>query len=186
MLPPETMQTTFLAPASRLESAVATDSAPAPSAITRARSAIRRTAAATSSSGSANAASSSCDACSQTRGISSRLPEPSTNDGVYSTAVGVPAASVAATGAPVSGSAAKNFTSGRSALTALAIPVSRPPPPYGHDDRVEAVELLEQLEADRAVPRHHAVVVDRMDEQPADALVAAGRRAPATTPRTAP
>src|SRR4051812_21257962 len=61
MFPPETMQTTFFAPASRPESAVATDSAPAPSAITRVRSAMSRTAAATSSSGSAYAPSSSCE-----------------------------------------------------------------------------------------------------------------------------
>src|SRR5262249_12092742 len=81
MLPPETMQTPLRAPATRDDSAVATDSAPAPSAITRVRSAIVRTAAATSSSGRANAPSRSCEACSQTSGISSRLPEPSTNEG---------------------------------------------------------------------------------------------------------
>ena len=40
-------------------------------------------------------------------GSAPRLPEPSTNDGVYSTAVGSPAANVAAdSGAPVSGSTA--------------------------------------------------------------------------------
>ena len=44
-------------------------------------------------------------------------------------ATGAPAASVAATGAPVSGSATTICTSGRSALTALAIPVINPPPP---------------------------------------------------------
>ena len=49
MFPPETMQTS-LRPGTRPESAAASASAPAPSAITRARSARRRTAAAVSSS----------------------------------------------------------------------------------------------------------------------------------------
>ena len=74
-------------------------------AITRVRSASRRTAAATSSTGRAKPPSSSSRACSHTCGMRARLPEPSTNDGVYSTSCGEPSASVAATGAPVAGSA---------------------------------------------------------------------------------
>src|SRR5215211_5576618 len=128
MLPPDTMQTTFPSPASPA-TAAATASAPAPSATTRARSARSRIAAAMSGSGAAHAESRSCDACSHTRGISARLPEPSTNETRYSTAVSSPAARVALTGAPVSGSTAITLACGRSALTTLAIPVRRPPPP---------------------------------------------------------
>ena len=56
-------------------------------------------------------------------------PAPSTNDGAYSIGCGEPAAIEAANGAPVSGSTVKTFVSGRSALTALAIPAVSPPPP---------------------------------------------------------
>ena len=98
MLPPDTMQTIFLAPETlpderrrdRERARAFRDDARALGEqphrrsyfVERNREARRRAAR---------------DACSQTRGISSRLPEPSTNDGTYSTAVGVPpAASVAA------------------------------------------------------------------------------------------
>ena len=62
-------------------------------------------------------------------GSTSGAPAPSTNDGVYSTGCGEPAANEAANGAPVSGSTVNTFVSGRSALTALAIPAVSPPPP---------------------------------------------------------
>jgi hypothetical protein len=60
-----------------------------------------------------------------------RLPEPSTNEGRYSTSTGCPAANAAASAAPPCGSAVTILVAGRSALTALAIPLVRPPPPYG-------------------------------------------------------
>ena len=62
-------------------------------------------------------------------GSTSGAPAPSTNDGAYSTGCGDPAANEAANGAPVSGSTVNTFVSGRSALTALAIPAVSPPPP---------------------------------------------------------
>ena len=79
MFPPETMQITRPGPA-RPETAAATGSAPAPSAITCARSARSRTAAAVSSSESANAPSTSSFAPSHIAGRSAFAPEPSTND----------------------------------------------------------------------------------------------------------
>ena len=64
-------------------------------------------------------------------GSSARPPAPSTHDGVNSISRGSPAANAAASGAPVSGSAVTTRTPGRSALSALAMPVVSPPPPQG-------------------------------------------------------
>ncbi len=59
-------------------------------------------------------------------------PAPSMKDGVYSIFTGSrPFRMAAVTGAPVSGSQTKIFVCGRSARTALAIPVVSPPPPHG-------------------------------------------------------
>jgi len=43
----------------------------------------------------------------------------------------------------------------------------------GHDHRVEAGEVLAELETDRAVAGHDGLVVHRVHEQPVDSLVAA-------------
>ncbi len=104
MLPPDTMHTTLPSPA-RPASAQARASAPAPSATTRARSAMSRTAAAVSSSEATSAPSSSSRPSSHILGRSALLPDPSTNDGVYSTLRISPAGSEIDIGAPVSGSA---------------------------------------------------------------------------------
>ena len=71
-----------------------------------------------------------------------------------------------------------------SALTALAIPVSRPPPPYGTTTASKSASCSSSSSPIVPLPGHHPRVVDRMDEQAVDALVAPRRRAPATTRRT--
>ena len=78
----------------------------------------------------------------------------------------MPAARDAASGAPVSGSQAKTRVEGLSEASALAIPVVNPPPPHGIKHGVDLVELLDQLEADRAVAGHDRVVEHRVDEVP--------------------
>ena len=79
MLPPETTHTTFPLPA-RPVSAAADASAPAPSAITRARSASVRTAAATSLTPMDRARSTSGATSGHMLSSTRRLPEPSTNE----------------------------------------------------------------------------------------------------------
>jgi hypothetical protein len=41
----------------------------------------------------------------------------------------------------------------------------------GDDHRVDVREVIDQLEADRPVPGHHALVLDRVHEEALDALV---------------
>ncbi len=98
-----------------------------------------------------------------------RLPEPSTNEGWYSTSVGAPAASAACSAAPVAGSAVRIRVCGERARMALAIPTVRPAAPERDDDGVDVGEVLENLEPDRSVARHHRLVLDRVHEQPLDA-----------------
>src|SRR6476469_9605710 len=105
MFPPDTMQTIFPVPALP-DSAAAGASAPAPSASTRIRSASVRTAAAASAIGTANAPSTSGCTRGHIESSTRRRPEPSTNEGVYSTSTGSPALSAAGSAAPVAGSAA--------------------------------------------------------------------------------
>ena len=57
--------------------------------------------------------------------------------------------------------------SGRSALTATAMPESRPPPPSGTTIDVGVRRLLEQLEPDRALPGDDRLVVERRHEHAA-------------------
>ena len=105
MLPPDTIQTILPEPANPAV-AQATGQAPAPSAITRFRSAIRRTASPTCSSDATRAPSNNCLAISNILGKTLLPPIPSTNEGLYSTATGLPAASAAESGAAVATSAA--------------------------------------------------------------------------------
>ena len=66
----------------------------------------------------------------------------------------------------------EDLTSGRSCLTALAIPTESPPPPYGHEHGVQVGQVFDELQPDRPVPGHHALVLDRVHEEPVDALEA--------------
>ena len=56
----------------------------------------------------------------------------------------------------------------------------------GDEHRVDLLELLDELEPDRAVPCHHAVVHHRVDEMPLDARDTSLLPSPATSGRTAP
>src|SRR4029077_20351750 len=80
MVPPETMQAMRPLPGLP-ESATASATAPAPSAITRLRSAIRRSAAAISSRLAVNEPSSSSCCMARMFGKTSLLPKPSKNEG---------------------------------------------------------------------------------------------------------
>src|SRR6202043_3798530 len=100
MLPPETMDTTLPEPA-RLERPAATAHAAAPSIIIRFRSATTFTACAASVRVTTNDPSSSLQADSNIPGNTVLLPIPSTNDGLYSTNRGPPAANDATTRAAV-------------------------------------------------------------------------------------
>ena len=66
----------------------------------------------------------------------------------------------------------RSFVSGRSAASALAIPVKRPPPPQGTSTASTSGRSSSQLEPDRAVARHHEVVLHRMDEEPVEPVEA--------------
>ena len=83
----------------------------------------------------------------------------------------IPSATVGPVGAsPAKGAQAAAWTptsesSGRSARNAIATPEARPPPPTG----ITTVpgpgrKLLGELEAERALARDHARVVERVDE----------------------
>src|ERR1035437_2665392 len=105
ILPPETIAATLPAPA-RPDRAAAMAQADPPSTITRLRSATNFMARAASSSVTTRAPSSRRRARSNMLRKTILLPMPSTNEGVYSTVRGSPAASDAARGAAVSTSAA--------------------------------------------------------------------------------
>ena len=51
-------------------------------------------------------------------------------------------------------------------------PGEEPAAAEGHEHGVDVGEVLDELEPDRAVPRHHPLVLDRVDEEPVDALEA--------------
>src|SRR5213594_162667 len=129
MLPPETMATTGPLPTLPV-SAAARPSAPAPSAITRAFSAMRRMARFTSSRVTTMEPSTTGSMRCHIRGNTLLPPAPSTNVAFQSeNTCAEPFANESAAGAAVSGSAPHTRISGRNAFTALATPVTRPPPP---------------------------------------------------------
>ena len=92
-------------------------------------------------------------------------PAPSTNDAVQlSKNSGRPAASDAASGAAVSGSAAKIRVCGRSAARHGGDAGEQTAAAERRDDRVDVGQILEDLERDRPVAGDEPVVVERMHE----------------------
>ena len=111
-------------------SAAASGRAPAPSAITRARSAAIRNARRVSSRVTTIDPSTTARTRSHMRGKTLMPPAPSTNEGRHSVKTCADCiANDRARGAAVSGSAPHTLTSGFKAFTALATPVTKPPPP---------------------------------------------------------
>src|SRR5579872_6281614 len=130
MLPPETMQTTFPAPAPPAK-AQANGVAPAPSAIIRFRSANKRKAEATSGTPATNGPSVKRCARSNICGKTDFPPTPSTKERWGSITCGVPAFQEAVNGAAEATSAAKILHFGLNSLSTDAIPQVNPPPPQG-------------------------------------------------------
>ena len=60
--------------------------------------------------------------------------------------------------------------SGRTALIALAMPDSRPPPPSGTTTASISGRVLQDLEPDRALAGDHDLVVERVDQRTAGTL----------------
>ena len=73
-----------------------------------------------------------------------------------------PASSERLTSSPASGSTPTTRTS-RHASATVAQPAISPPPPTQHEQQVERAGVLDQLERDRALAGHHALVVVRVD-----------------------
>ena len=84
-----------------------------------------------------------------------------------------PAASDAASGAPVSGSQAITRVCGETAASALAIPVVSPPPPHGTSTASISSSCSASSSPIDAVAGHDALVEHGMDEEPVEARVAA-------------
>ena len=85
-------------------------------------------------------------------------PEPSTKRRPYSTGRGSPAASGAVSGAPVSGSTAYTSRRRPQRLDRARDPDAQPAAAERDDHGVDVGQVLEDLEADRAVAGHHALV----------------------------
>ena len=89
------------------------------------------------------------------------------NDGFQSgNTCGEPAAKDSAAGAAVSGSAPNTFTSGFSALTALADADDQPAAADARRSRRRVGRIFENLEPHRGVAGDEIVIVERVDERP--------------------
>ena len=75
-----------------------------------------------------------------------------------------PAASERATSSPASGSTPITRVCGERAAHTVAQPAMSPPPPTGTSNASSVLDVVEQLERDRALPGHHQGIVERVHE----------------------
>ena len=174
MLPPDTTATILPRPARPL-SAAATAQPAAPSAMTRARSATRRIAWAASSS-ETTIEPASGRSSGHMLSSTDLPPAPSTNDAVQpSKNSGRPAASDAASGEAVSGSAAKICVLRPQRRRHRGDAGQQSAAAERRDDRVDVGQVFEDLQRDGAVPGDEAVVVERVHEEAASCAASRGR-----------
>ena len=82
-----------------------------------------------------------------------------------STATGAPAASDAGNGAHVSTCTPITSTSGRCDFSAIATPLTSPPPPTGTITRAMSGTCAQQLQAEAALAGDHIRVIERVHER---------------------